>query len=444
MRASVVAKGGESTEAAPRPAATAHRANRAACEEPSSAAGRQAPSSFDMLPSWPALRRARLPALLLIAAVLWLPTLHLFYDVSPIERRAMAERLAQREANAALDSSQDLAAPMRGVNPEWDFMQRTFTVLTLANQALGTSGQDQAHLLAAIDAIVDRTLAEVDVGRGDAHFMLPYAKSGSFVDTSPDTRSLFIDGEIVAMIGARDMVEPRAATRAVALARADRIERAMRRSPSLSGESYPNECWTFCNTTALAGLVMLDRSEGTDHSALVRAWVDHAKAHLVDPTTGILISSYTYDGTVKDGPEGSSIWMSASNLLLLDEDFARDQYTRARRELGDSFASFGWAREWPRGTPERPDVDSGPIVPIVHASAGSSGLAILGASAFGDEAYLRSLLASIELFGFRDPATLRYRASNAVGDAVLSYALSFGPLYRRVRSAKTIAWRAAR
>ncbi len=33
----------------------------------------------------------------------------------------------------------------------------------------------------------------------------------------------------------------------------------MSRSPSLSAESYPDDCWTFCNTTALAGLAMLDR-----------------------------------------------------------------------------------------------------------------------------------------------------------------------------------------
>jgi hypothetical protein len=208
----------------------------------------------------------------------------------------------------------------------------------------------------------------------------------------------------------------------------------MRRSPSLSGESYPNECWTFCNTTALAGLVMLDRAAGTDHAQLARDWVSHAKAHLVDPKTGLLISSYTYDGRVLDGPEGSSIWMSAHNLLIIDDVFARDQYARARKELGASFLGFGWAREWPHDTPERPDIDSGPIVPLVDASAGSSGLALLGASAFGDRKWLGSLLASLELAGFRDESTGRYRASNDVGDAVLLYALSFGPLWDRVNA----------
>ena len=171
---------------------------------------------------------------------------------------------------------------------------------------------------------------------------------------------------------------------------------------------------------------MLDRVDGShEHAALATEWIAHAKAHLVEPRTGLLVSSYTYSGAVLDGPEGSSIWMSAANLLEFDEAFARDQWRRARKELGVTFLGFGWAREWPEGQPVRPDVDSGPIIPVLDASAGSSGLAFLGAAAFGDGSYLDALFASIELAGFRDRQTGRYRASNEVGDAVLLYALTF-------------------
>ena len=57
---------------------------------------------------------------------------------------------------------------------------------------------------------------------------------------------------------------------------------------------------------------------------------------------------------------------------------------------------------------------------------------MLGASAFGDDAYRDALLASLELAGVpRDDASgRRYLASNRVGDAVLFDALSFGPLWR--------------
>ena len=369
------------------------------------------------------MKRVPLTLLLTVAAIVWLPSVHLLHVP---DHEAIASRLAARQIASPLPS----AGTMRAVNPEWDFMRRTYVVLALANRALAHPAE-RARSLATIDALVDSTLL-LARDHGDEHFMLPYAKRGAFAD--PDARSLFIDGEIVMMIAARDLVEPRAETRDEAYERARRIERAMRASPSLSGESYPDECWTFCNTTALAGLVLLDRASGSrDHAQLARDWVAHAKQHLVEPRTGLLVSSYTWNGRVLDGPEGSSLWMSAHNLLFVDEDFARDQYARARRELGASFLGFGWAREWPAGTPPRPDVDSGPIVPLLEASAGSSGLAILGASAFGDERFRRELLASLELAGFPDETTGRYRASNDVGDAVVLYALSFGPLWDRAR-----------
>lgn len=373
--------------------------------------------------------RLPLPLLLLVAGCAWLPAIRLFHSVPGDTREDMAAQLVGQTVAEPVGS----AEVMRAVNPEWDFMRRTFVVLSLANRALAKPAE-RARLLPAIDAIVDSTIA-LAAHEGDEHFMLPYAKRGPFRD--PLAHSLFIDGELVAMIGARDLVEPRLATRHEAETRAARIERAMRASPSLSGESYPNECWTFCNTTALAGLAMFDRATGARHDDLARDWVEHAKARLVDPKTGILVSSYTWDGQVLDGAEGSSIWMSAHNLLFVDEAFARDQYDRARRELGASFLGFGWAREWPASSEARPDIDSGPIVPFLDASAGSSGLALLGASAFRDERWFGSLLSSLELTAFRDERTGHYRASNDVGDAVLAYALTFGPLLERVRAPRT-------
>lgn len=379
------------------------------------------------------MQRARIVVALLVATAVWLPSLHLFYAVNDDQRRAVVDGLTEARLEAWARPAD--VATMRVVNPEWDFMSRTFTVLALAEQALaeGVTAERRARLLATLDAILDATLAVER--RGDTQFLLPYAKRGPFLD--PEGRSIFVDGETLMMIAARQLVAPRPDLADDARRRAERITRMMRRSPSLSAESYPDECWTFCNTTALAALAMHDRASGEDHRDLAQAWVAHAKAHLVDPRTGILISSYTWSGKTLDSAEGSSIWMSAQNLLFVDEAFARDQWARARRELGVTFLGFGWARAWPRGADARPDVDSGPIVPVLDASAGSSGLAILGASAFADTRYERSLLASLELAAFpaREGKTLRYRASNAVGDAVVLRALTFGPLLQRMHHA---------
>lgn len=342
-----------------------------------------------------------------------------------------AARTRARNAIAARQTSELDPSEMRAVNPEWDFMRRTFVVLALANSALAPRQDEVPAKLAAIDALIAATLRDETDG-GQRHFLLSYAGAKPWVD--PDASSIFVDGELLAMMSAREVVAPFPRWRDESRKRADRIARAMQRSPTLSAESYPDECWTFCNTFALAALAMFDRVDGADHRALMRGWVAAARLRLVDPKTGLLVSSFTRDGKVLDGPEGSSIWMSAHNLLLVDEDFARDQYTRAVKELRSGIAGFGWAREWPDATESpREDVDSGFVVPVLRASSGSSGLAILGASAFGDHAYRDELLASLELAGRPSASGDRYALGNPVGDAVVLYALSFGPLWARAR-----------
>jgi hypothetical protein len=362
-----------------------------------------------------------------VASVVWLPLLHHFHRVDDVAREHVVVSLEKR----ALDPKNDVDV-MRDVNPEWDWMSRTFTVLGLANRALAHEDEEK-NALAAMDRIIDEALEDA---RDQDRFLLPYARAKRFVD--PAARSLFIDGELLMMLAARVVVAPRPDYSSEANELALSIEGAMRRSPTLSAESYPDECWTFCSTTALAALAMFDAARGKhDHAELAIDWVLQAKSKLVDERTGMLVSSFTRDGRVLDGPEGSSIWMSAANLLFFDETFARDQYARARRELGRTTLGFGWAREWPSGAEGHVDVDSGAIIPLLDASAGSSGLAVLGASAFGDDAFRDALLSSLELAAMpRDDASSgrRYLASNRVGDAVLFDALSFGPLLKKVRS----------
>ena len=126
--------------------------------------------------------------------------------------------------------------------------------------------------------------------------------------------------------------------------------------------------------------------------------------------------------------------MVAHNLLLVDRAFAEDQYRRAKNALATGILGFGYAREWPQSWAGPMDVDSGPIVPVMEISAGSSGMALIAASAFGDEAYLSSLLTSLNFGGFpiEKDGQLRYAASNQVGDAAMLYAMVLGPAWAEV------------
>ncbi len=326
-----------------------------------------------------------------------------------------------------------LAPAERARNPEWTLMADLFAVLAWSNQALRDPSQRETALV-QIDAVIEATL-RIEAEQGQGAFLLPYAQRRPFRDARG--RSLFVDGEVALMLAARLAVAPQARAQAELTRRVRAIEASVEAGPIGSGESYPDECWTFCNTTALAALRLADPVLGTDHDAHIEAWLAVAKARLVDPSTGMLVSSYTWEGEVLQGPEGSSIFMVAHNLLLLDPAFARQQYAAARSQLHRSAFGFGWAREWPPDAPAHRDIDSGIVVPGLQASPGASGMALLGAAAFEDAPTRDALLRSMQLAAAptsADGATW-FQAAGRIGNAVAGYALSFGPLWRRAGGA---------
>lgn len=263
-------------------------------------------------------------------------------------------------------------------------------------------------------------------------FLMSYARAGSYVVQPP--RSLFIDGEIALMLEARRLIAEKEEYKQLLAERVKVITEGLRASPSLVLESYPNECWMFDHCIALAALRLSDKLDGGDHSELVRDWIAMAKQKLVHPKTGLLVSSFTANAKPLDGPEGSSIWVVAHFLQALDPEFARDQYRRARRELGATTLGFSYAHEWPASWDGPQDIDSGPIIPVLNISAGSSGLAFVAASAFGDDEFLSQLSATLDFAAFptRKNGELKYCASNQVGDAALLYAATLGPLLEKI------------
>ncbi|HNY27025.1 MAG TPA: hypothetical protein PKH31_06545 [Candidatus Sumerlaeota bacterium] len=379
---------------------------------------------------------------LLLATALWLPCLHLFFrqdldDYFPAQGLgARTRQVAQRHLDAWTrpELLEREISKMRGTNAEWDFMGCSFLVWSLANMALRDPESSDRYLEAA-DRIIAETV-RLEEEKGHLYFLMDYAKGRDF-QVSPN-RSLFVDGEIALMMGMRRVAREKAEYAAPMRERLDALLERMRRSPVLSGESYPMECWMFCNSVALAALKTGDYLDGTDHSDFFREWVDTARQKLTHPATGLLVSSYTPDGGFLDGPEGSSIWTVAHFLDFIAPEFARDQYDRARQALGVTVAGFGYAREWPRQWAGKPDVDSGPIVPLLGASAGSSGQAFLAAATFGDRPYLSALLTSLHFAAFpvEREGSLRFCASNQVGDAVLLYAATAGPVLEKIRKGR--------
>lgn len=323
---------------------------------------------------------------------------------------------------------------MRVSNAEWDFMGRTFLVWSLAEMGLRNPAAKQDYL-PVMDQIIDETL-RLEKEHGIYFFLMPYATAGPYV--MQPARSLFLDSEIAMMLASRRMLEEKPEYRLLLKERVDLMEAQMERGPILCAESYPNECWTFDNTAALAAMRMEDFLDGTDHSAFIRRWLASAKKNLADPHTGLLVSSFTLSGEALEGPEGSSIWMVAHFLRLADEDFAHDQYARARKELRRGMLGFAWSGEWPDSWRGGANIDSGPVIPVLDISAGASGMAFIGAGSFGDDEYLTGLAATLDFSGFpsRHARQLKYCASNQVGDAALLYAAVLGPLWETIEKGK--------
>jgi hypothetical protein len=376
------------------------------------------------------------------AAAIWLPCMHFFFRRGPAE--LFAEKgvapLPRRLANYQLEIwsqpqlLKDELAKMRTANAEWDFMGRSFFAWSLANIALREPDLRSAALR-TIDTIVDETLA-LERDKGMYFFLMPYARDRPFVQTPP--RSQFVDSEIALMMAMRCVVEDQPEYRTALRERVRIMVERMEASPTLSAESYPDECWTFCNSVSLAAIRLSDWLDGTDHSDLFRRWIETAKAKLIDPGSGLLISAYGLDGRRQYGPEGSSIWLVSHCLSLIDEPFARQQYELARARMTGSMLGFGYAREWPRGMDDRMDVDSGLVVPVIGASIASSGLAFVAAGEFGDRKFARDLASSLRFAAFPSEhgGRLRFAAGNQVGDAVVLYGLTLGPVWQKVKAGR--------
>jgi hypothetical protein len=209
--------------------------------------------------------------------------------------------------------------------------------------------------------------------------------------------------------------------------RAAVVESALRGSRSGFLEGYPGQYWPCDTVVAASALadaaVLLNRPAWLD---TVRTWRSLATTR-VDPTTGLLPHRVDADGRPLDGPRGSSqsiiqaFWPAVGRALDGRVDPAAWEAFRQTFVVRE--AGLVGVREFPRGQDGPGDVDSGPL--LLGVSASASTVTLAAARAIGDTELADDLSREAELLGLpsRWGGEQRYALGLLpVGDAFLAWA----------------------
>lgn len=218
----------------------------------------------------------------------------------------------------------------------------------------------------------------------------------------------------------------------VVTARADAVAAALAADPAGFPESYPGGRWPCDAVVAAAALARADatRSNPAWERAL-STWRARAEQHL-DPTTGLLPHRVDASGAAEEGPRGSSqaivqaFWPDIA--ISLDEQPDLETWRAYVAAFVVRRAGLVGVREFPAGTGGSGDVDSGPLLFGVSASA--SAVTLAAALRNGDVELANALDREAELVGAG--VTLggerRYALGRLpVGDAFLLWARTIEP-----------------
>ncbi|MFV0259449.1 MAG: hypothetical protein ACK5PP_13515 [Acidimicrobiales bacterium] len=326
--------------------------------------------------------------------------------VRPLDTGAVAADQVEYLRSVVADGG---AAEMGALFPEGE----EFTVLLTALADLRLAEEGLTTVPAA--------LASADVALGVLDRPATAAKFGV---TDP-AGGVFLQGwTLLVATGRARLGGP--AERADAELRADRLRIAIAGSldqgrPFLP--SYPGQIWPVDTVVAVAALAQLDAVTGTGASApLIAAWRAAAEPAL-DPVRGLFPHRSDGTGRVLEGPRATSSSIIAVFWPDIAPDAAADYY---RRHL-DAFLVRRWGlvgtAEYPPGVDGGGDVDTGPLVAGMSASA--TVVTIGAARRVGDERLAATLDQQVEAVGrpSRRGVGRRYVFGLLpVGDAFLAWA----------------------
>jgi hypothetical protein len=237
--------------------------------------------------------------------------------------------------------------------------------------------------------------------------------------------SLLLRAQALALAPGDGDTAERARVRADAGELAAAVGDALDRGGSPFLTAYPGQAWPVDTVVAMAALRAADEATGGDHEALIMRWRARAQ-RLADPDLGLLPHRVDPDsGIALDGPRGSSQSIIQRFWPMVDPQGAAESYRRYRATFVTRQLGFVGVREHPPGVEGSGDVDSGPLVRGLSASATTVTIGV--ARVAGDLRLARTLAREAELLGlpFTWQGERRYAAGLLpVGDAFLAWVLA--------------------
>lgn len=139
-------------------------------------------------------------------------------------------------------------------------------------------------------------------------------------------------------------------------------------------ESYAEAAWPADNILCLASLKLHDNLYPPQYSALISHWLERIKSHL-DPQTQLIPHAYSLsENKGVDGARGSSQSLILCFLPKIDTAFAYDQFQKYKKAFVIHRLGLPAIAEYPSNTEGEGDIDSGPVIWGVGASASIVGI----------------------------------------------------------------------
>jgi hypothetical protein len=300
---------------------------------------------------------------------------------------------------------------------EWRMITEQMTALGLGQLVLERS-ERRAEYLPVIARSVERLLKEdVTAFGGDA-----WGRRG-FDDLDSDRGHAYL-GYTNMAFGMLRLLDPDAA---IGLLH-DRVTAALARrlalAPHAAIETYPGETYPADIAAVAASIALHDRATTQRHRSLLERWLGAFIERYVDPSSGLLYQSVDAGSGKPFGParaSGSAI--AIYFLSFVDDDAARQIFGAVARQR-TSFLGFGGIEEYPDGVDGPGDIDSGPLVFGVSASA--SAFALAGARLYGEASLMTELLRTASLVGMptETDGRLRFVNGGSIGNAIVLAALT--------------------